>query len=40
LPGAANVAFFDGHGETVKLDQLWQLYWHVNYNPPARRQGL
>ncbi|PYI89051.1 MAG: hypothetical protein DME26_02085 [Verrucomicrobia bacterium] len=40
LPGAVNVAFFDGHGETVKLDRLWQLYWHVNYQPPAKRPGL
>ena len=40
LPGAVNVAFFDGHGETVKLDWLWQLYWHVDYLPPAKRPGL
>jgi prepilin-type processing-associated H-X9-DG protein len=26
LPGAINVSFFDGHGELVKLDRLWQLY--------------
>ena len=30
LPGAVNVAFFDGHGELVKLARLWQLYWHVD----------
>jgi prepilin-type N-terminal cleavage/methylation domain-containing protein/prepilin-type processing-associated H-X9-DG protein len=40
LPGGVNVAFFDGHGETVKLDRLWQLYWHVGYQPPAKRPGL
>jgi prepilin-type processing-associated H-X9-DG protein len=40
LPGAVNVAFFDGHGETVKLDNLWQLYWNVGYTPPAKRPGL
>jgi prepilin-type N-terminal cleavage/methylation domain-containing protein/prepilin-type processing-associated H-X9-DG protein len=40
LPGAVNVAFFDGHGETVKLDNLWQLYWHRDYQPPAKRPGL
>jgi prepilin-type processing-associated H-X9-DG protein len=33
LPGAVNVAFFDGHGETVKLPRLWQLYWHRDYLP-------
>jgi prepilin-type processing-associated H-X9-DG protein len=40
LPGAVNVAFFDGHGEAVKLDQLWQLYWHRNYKPLTKRPGL
>lgn len=40
LPGAINVAFFDGHGELVKLDRLWQLYWHKDYQPPAKRPGL
>ena len=40
LPGAVNVAFFDGHGETVKPDRLWQLYWHVGYQPPSKRPGL
>src|SRR5262249_26944670 len=25
FPGAVNVSFFDGHGELVKLDRLWQL---------------
>lgn len=40
LPGAVNVSFFDGHGEVVKLDRLWQLYWHKNYQPPAKRPGL
>ncbi len=40
LPGAVNVAFFDGHGETLKLDRLWQLYWSVGYQPPPKRPGL
>ena len=40
LPGAINAAFFDGHVELVKLDDLWQLYWHKNYQPPAKRPGL
>ena len=40
LPGAVNVSFFDGHGEQVNLDNLWQLYWHVDYKPPAKRPGL
>ena len=40
LPGAVNVTFFDGHGELVKLDRLWRLCWHVDYQPPAKRPGL
>ena len=40
LPGAVNVSLFDGHGELVKLDGLWQLYWHKDYQPPAKRPGL
>lgn len=40
LPGAVNVSFYDGHGELVKLDRLWQLYWHKNYEPPSKRPGL
>lgn len=39
LPGAINVSFFDGHGELVKLDRLWQFYWHKYYQP-AKRPGL
>ena len=40
MPGAVNVAFFDGHGEIVNLDRLWLLYWNVNYQTPAKRPGL
>jgi len=40
LPGAINVGFFDGHAQAIKLDLLWQLYWHVGYVPPAKRPGL
>ena len=30
----------DGHAQAVKLDNLWQLYWHKDYQPPAKRPGL
>jgi prepilin-type N-terminal cleavage/methylation domain-containing protein/prepilin-type processing-associated H-X9-DG protein len=40
LPGTINVAFFDGHVGSVPLERLWQLYWHLDYVPPAKRPGL
>ena len=40
LPGAINLGFYDGHCQPVKLEQLWQLYWHKDYVPPAKRPGL
>lgn len=39
LPGAVNVGFADDHVETVKLEDLWKLYWHKNWEPPAKRPG-
>lgn len=36
LPGAINIAFFDGHQQLVPLDNLWQLTWHKGYIPPVR----
>ncbi len=40
LPGAINMAFFDGHVEQVQLERLWSLYWHKNYVAPPKRPGL
>ena len=40
LPGAVNIGFADNHVETVRLERLWQLYWHRTWKPPARRPGL
>lgn len=40
LPGAVNVAFFDGHQELVGLDDLWKLQWHKDYKAPLKRPGL
>jgi prepilin-type N-terminal cleavage/methylation domain-containing protein/prepilin-type processing-associated H-X9-DG protein len=37
LPGAINMVLFDGHVELVKLERLWELYWHTGYVPPGRR---
>jgi prepilin-type N-terminal cleavage/methylation domain-containing protein/prepilin-type processing-associated H-X9-DG protein len=36
LPGAVNVAFADGHAESVRLENLWSLTWHRNWNVDAR----
>jgi len=33
LPGAVNMCCTDGHGELVKLPNLWNYYWHLNWNP-------
>jgi prepilin-type N-terminal cleavage/methylation domain-containing protein/prepilin-type processing-associated H-X9-DG protein len=35
LPGAINMTFADGHGQLVKLPNLWNYYWHLNWNPAA-----
>ena len=29
---AINVAFLDGHAENVPLQNLWGLYWHLNWD--------
>lgn len=39
LPGAVNMIFYDGHAETVKLENLWTLQWHVNWVSPTNRPG-
>jgi prepilin-type N-terminal cleavage/methylation domain-containing protein/prepilin-type processing-associated H-X9-DG protein len=33
LPGAINMCFADGHGELVKLPNLWNYYWHLSWDP-------
>jgi prepilin-type N-terminal cleavage/methylation domain-containing protein/prepilin-type processing-associated H-X9-DG protein len=35
LPGAINMAFFDGHTENVKLDDLWTFQWHLDWVTPS-----
>jgi hypothetical protein len=40
LPGAINAAFDDGHADQIKLEKLWQLQWHKNWQTPAKRPGL
>jgi prepilin-type processing-associated H-X9-DG protein len=33
LPGAINIAMFDCHVETVRLQNLWLYTWHLNWQP-------
>jgi prepilin-type N-terminal cleavage/methylation domain-containing protein/prepilin-type processing-associated H-X9-DG protein len=37
LPGAINFGMADGHAELVKLEGLWQLFWHRDWQLPAQR---
>lgn len=37
MPGSINAVFVEGHTESVRLDDLWNLYWHRSYVPPAKR---
>ncbi len=39
LPGAINVAFYDGHVSQTRLESLWQLEWHRGWQTPAKRPG-
>ena len=39
LPGAVNVSFADNHAELVKLEKLWEFYWHKNWQTPSKRPG-
>jgi prepilin-type N-terminal cleavage/methylation domain-containing protein/prepilin-type processing-associated H-X9-DG protein len=33
LPGAINIGMFDGHVESVRLQDLWLYTWHLNWQP-------
>jgi prepilin-type processing-associated H-X9-DG protein len=37
LPGSINIVFYDGHAQSVRLEDLWSIYWHKDYVPPAGR---
>ncbi len=37
LPGRLNMSFTDGHVEPVQLQNLWNYYWHAQWQPPATR---
>lgn len=37
LPGAINIGLADGHVQMVRLEDLWQYYWHLNWATPSPR---
>jgi prepilin-type N-terminal cleavage/methylation domain-containing protein len=37
LPGAINLGFYDGHSQTVPLEDLWTLYWNNAWVVPYPR---
>lgn len=37
LTGNIIMGFTDGHVESVKLESLWSLYWHLDWQAPAVR---
>ena len=37
MPGAINLGLTDGHVELSRLENLWNYYWHLNWNPPVPR---
>jgi prepilin-type N-terminal cleavage/methylation domain-containing protein len=37
MPGAINIGMAEGHVELVKLEELWQYYWHLDWQPPVTR---
>jgi len=36
-PGAVNIGLADGHVEIVKLENLWNYSWHLDWKTPAMR---
>jgi prepilin-type N-terminal cleavage/methylation domain-containing protein/prepilin-type processing-associated H-X9-DG protein len=39
LPGSINVAFADNHVGLTKLESLWTLTWHNDWQTPGKRPG-
>jgi len=37
MPGAIDMGLADGHTELVKLEDLWNYYWHLDWTPPGQR---
>lgn len=37
MPGAITMGMADGHTELVRLEDLWNHYWHRDWHPPTSR---
>lgn len=37
MPGAIDMGMADGHAELVKIENLWNLDWHLNWQTPTPR---
>jgi prepilin-type processing-associated H-X9-DG protein len=37
LSGAINIGMMDGHAELARLERLWNLSWHLDWQIPATR---
>ena len=37
MPGAVMMGMMDGHARLVKLEDLWNYDWHVDWRAPAKR---
>jgi type II secretory pathway pseudopilin PulG len=40
LPGAINIGLADGHAQLAPLRNLWNYYWHFNWQPPWTGSNL
>ncbi|EEF57788.1 type II secretion system protein [Pedosphaera parvula] len=40
LPGAIMIGFADGHSRLTKLEELWTLNWHHDWQTPAIRPDV
>jgi prepilin-type N-terminal cleavage/methylation domain-containing protein/prepilin-type processing-associated H-X9-DG protein len=37
MRGGINISFADGHAEPIRLEDLWNYYWHLDWRPPSTR---
>ena len=37
MSGAIEIGMADGHAELVRLENLWKLTWHLDWQTPAKR---